>query len=210
MTDDDLALTVPCPYFYLGRRCAGNAVGAPCRNMVDGELRRPHAERIEAARKARVVAKAIADLPDLPMPFSAAQRAEVLDTVIDDPTPPRAMALVREHFLRTATAHGVRPGEPRGDRTAQDHMRGLDRHLLRMARLTGPDYDLDAIDEQIEQALSEPAKHSEDGVSTEAVPLKEQLDARDRIAARANGRQRRSGFAATIVTRFRTQGGGAS
>ena len=84
MTDDDLALTVPCPYFYLGRRCAGNTVGAPCRNMVDGELRRPHAERVEAARKARVVAKAIADLPDLPMPFSAAQRAEVLDTVIDD------------------------------------------------------------------------------------------------------------------------------
>ena len=84
MTDDDLALTVPCPYFYLGRRCAGNTVGAPCRNMVDGELRRPHAERVEAARKARVVAKAIADMPDLPMPFSDAQRAEVMDTVIDD------------------------------------------------------------------------------------------------------------------------------
>ena len=135
-------LDVPCTHVAPNTEQCGALVGNPC--MGPDLLPCPaHPERIAAAR----LHYGIADLPDLPMPFSEAQRADVLDAVIDDPTPPRAMALVREHFLRTAAMHGVRPGEPRGDRSAQDHMRGLDRHLLRMARLTGTDYDLDAIDE---------------------------------------------------------------
>jgi len=68
---------------------------------------------------------------------------------------------------------------------------------------------LEEIDETIATSATEPAEHSADGQTTKSRPLGELLDARDRIASRKAAQRRRSGWAGVIVSRGRTQGGGA-
>ena len=69
-----------------------------------------------------------------------------LDIMISDVLPPRAAAKVREHLMHGSVKYGIPPGTSAPGRTPADHMAGSDRHLLRMARLDGPGYDLGAVD----------------------------------------------------------------
>lgn len=116
--------------------CARELLGHACEGRIEAD----HAGGIDhavAAGQSVVfrslpgwrLRKEIAALPTIARPFTDEERAACLDAVIEDALPPRAAALMREHFIRCAPKHGVKPGHTRDDRGTKDHLAGAIRHI---------------------------------------------------------------------------------